>query len=224
MPTFLLTDDVFRSIHTKQINTDWVAHSLGGFRAKWSRNLKCKPSHPRGSPVFHVRGALRAEEYRFARVNPRDLRSGLAQTGASGRGYSIHPTESEKSCKDTVTHEKLFPSVVTAMAGAHTLMCDAAWTSPFTSHIWRFNLHEQRRAAVTSLLQAAGILRWILTGSRGDELRCALSPPVTQTHVRSLDLLRRLFNLFLVHVLPALCWTHTGWTASPRHCETACTD
>ena len=50
--------------------------------AQWNINSKYQPSHHHGTPVFSVAVALEGVDYRFVRVNPCDLRSGLAQTRA----------------------------------------------------------------------------------------------------------------------------------------------
>lgn len=50
--------------------------------ALWNTNLKCQPSYRHDSPVFCVPAALQGVDYRFSRVNPCDLRSGLTLVGA----------------------------------------------------------------------------------------------------------------------------------------------
>lgn len=44
----------------------------------WNTKSKCQPSHHHDSPVFCVPAALQGADDRFARVNPCDLRGGLA--------------------------------------------------------------------------------------------------------------------------------------------------
>lgn len=48
----------------------------------WNTNTKCQPSHCPNSPALSVSVGLQGVNYRFARVNPYDLRIGLTQARA----------------------------------------------------------------------------------------------------------------------------------------------